>query len=88
MIVDSNNNNKTNYNNNNNSINNNNNNNNGNNCSNSNHGHDNANLRFILFFYKVSLAYGFARITQVALIYRFDELYFFSLIGYDFFPIQ
>ena len=76
MIVDSNNNNKTNYNNNNNnSINNNNNN--GNNCSNSNHGHDNANLRFILFFYKVSIAYGFARITQIALIYGFDELYFF-----------
>ena len=82
MIVDSNNNNKTNYNNNNNSIknnnnNNNDNNNNGNNCSNSNHGHDNANLRFILFFYKVSLAYGFARVTQIAPIYRFDKLYFF-----------
>jgi len=69
-----------NNNNNNNSINNNNNsndnNNNGNNNSNSDHDNDNANLLFILSFYRVNVVCGFVRVTQVAPIYRFGELFF------------
>jgi hypothetical protein len=57
---------------------NNNDNNNGNNDSNSSNDHenDNANLLFILPFYRVSVACKFVRVTQVASIYEFGELFF------------
>jgi hypothetical protein len=36
------------------------------------------------FFYRVSVIYEFVRVTQVASIYEFGELFFFFLIEHDF----
>jgi hypothetical protein len=82
MIIDSNNVNKNNNNNNNNSNNNINNNNNNNdddnshNDSNSDHDNNNISLIFILYFYRVSVTLRFIRVTHVAPIYKFSELFF------------
>ena len=87
MIIDSNNvnkndnnNNNNNNNNSNNNINNNNNNNNNDdnnyNDSNSDHNNNNVSLIFILHFYRVSVTLRFIRVTHVAPIYKFSELFF------------
>jgi hypothetical protein len=41
-------------------------------------------LPFILFLYEVNMVYRFAKVTQVALVYKFGGLFFF-LIELDFF---
>jgi len=33
---------------------------------------------FILYFYRVSMVYGFARVTRVALVYNFGRVFFFN----------